>query len=295
MSFYRCAGIAIMSIIMISNISSAATPAGAQVGSFNQQTKKETKPRKTELDKLIFDAPVKPWRIPPRPLNVNGEGISIYYLVPFKRVADLIPPSLKPYPGPEEIYLRIDCINWKSLTAKNKENVEKKVKPFLELDYRFEVTKDGQRGTFPIRMHMNKKYAVLWSRHYGHYPAYRVNVAYVNFSPHIHLFQFRNDEFPLAAVEANPDLGFKLSMNNLFNRRQDTALWAGQGIDYVLDEKTGKIKALHRKFNVELKSGVLNTLLIREPVKWKLLTKEEVKQPVRIFILESITGQWLGD
>ncbi len=266
----------------------------AQVGSFNQpSTPVASEKLKASIDQRVFEAPQKPWSVPPVPMEVSGEGIALFYLVPWERVAGLMPSGLKPFPGPDKIWFRVDCLNWKKLTVKVNDDL-KKVKPFLELDYRFMVTKDGQLGSYPIRLQMNELHAVLWARAHGSYPAFKINVAYANFSPYIHIFQFRNDELATAVVEANPLEGLSSNLNDLFNRKADADLWAAGGLDFVVNAETGEIKTLKRAFSASVKSAAVETLLLRDPRKWGLLTAEEIKNPDKVLILDSINGRWLG-
>lgn len=291
-----CLGLVVIMLGSLSIISQAAVLPEAQIGSFNQAaTPVPAEDLKASVEERAFDAPIKPWNVPPVPMQVRGEGISIYYLIPLERVAELIPAELKPIPGPDKIWFRVDCIKWTRLIVIGKDKKEKKVKPFLELDYRFEVMKDDKRGTFPIRMHMDRKYAVLWARQYGDYPVFHMRIAYSNFSPHMHLFQFRNSELATAVVEANPLLGLTADIFGIFNRGEDTALWKGDGFDFVLDPNRKKIKTISRKFDVEIKNAAIETLLLREPLKWKIIAQQEIYAPTKVFILESITGQWFGE
>ncbi len=291
---YKRQWLIILSALLMISASAGATVPAAQVGGPNQPTTPvPAKGLKANMDQRVFEAPQKPWSVPPVPMEMNGEGLSLFYQVPWKRVAGLVPSGLKPFPGPDKIWFRVDCIRWKSLTVKVKDQV-KKVKPFLELDYRFEVTKDGKRGSYPLRLQMNELYAVLWARAHGAYPAFKINVAYANFSPYIHIFQFRNDELATAVVEANPLEGLSSNLNDLFQRKAQNAFWEGSGTDFVVNAGTGEITGIPRKFTVSLRSATVDTLLLREVQKWGILTAQEIKKPDKVFILDTIDGQWFG-
>lgn len=267
----------------------------ADVGSFSLPSQSgSTKSLKAQLDERLFYSPPQPWRIPPIPMRVRGEGVAIYYLIPYARVEGILPKELKPNPGSGKIWFRVDLINWKQLLIKKENGEEVKVKPFLQLDYRFEVTYNGRKGSYPLRMQMNKDYAVLWARKYGQYPAFKIKVAYSNFSPFIHLFQFRNTELATAVVEATPLQGIGANIQKIFNRREDILMWQGEGWDFIWDEKLKSVNPVKRKFNVEVSNASLDTILLRDPVEWQILSKQEVSAPEKVLILESITGEWFG-
>ncbi|MCK5241104.1 hypothetical protein KAR34_01510 [bacterium] len=272
----------------------AATPA-ADTAPFMKK-----KGKSIPVEKLVAEykpgtikLPPKPWKIPEATLDVTGRGISLYYLLPYQRVKNIIPASLRPYPGPDKIWFRVDFIQWTSLRPRS--NPGKKLKRFVELAYRFEVKQGKTRGTFPLKIYLDAAWPVLWARHYGKYNAYPVRPADVNFSPFIHFFQMRKGKYALAVIEAVASQGIRACMNDIFNRREDTLLWLGNGTDFVIKAGQKTIRSVVRSFEVEIKSAEIKTLLLPEPVKWKILHQDEVIVPDKAIIIDAVYGTWTSE
>jgi hypothetical protein len=235
--------------------------------------------------------PQKPWKIPVATLTFRGQGVSLYYLVPIKRVHKLLPRSFTPYPGPDKIWFRVDAIQWKQITYKNQPQV--KVKTFNELVYRFEIKQGDKRATYPIKYYADTAWAVLWAREYGQYPAYLLPPTDVNFSPFIHFFQFRRKQFAVAVIDAIPKQGMGAQMGDLLNRKNDAMLWQGEGLELTYLVDTNSITPVRNSFIIEAKTANRRMLLLNDPVKWKILTFEEVQNPDKVLILESVQGNWM--
>jgi len=237
--------------------------------------------------------PPQPWKIPTAPLDVTGRGIALYYLIPYKRVQDILPETLQPYPGPEKIWFRVDILQWTSLRSRTYPG--RKLKKFVELAYRFEVSRGQVRGTYPLRIYMDSAWPVLWTRYYGGYDAYPLPRADVNFSPFIHFFQLRRGKFALVVVDIEPRQGMGARMTDLFSRRKDIALWQGDGKEFTAAFPDKTLVTVVRRLETEIKNAEIKTLLLTEPVKWKILSEQEVSQPNKVLLLESVLGTWIEE
>jgi hypothetical protein len=272
----------------------AATPA-ADTAPFMGKKAKTISPDKlvAEYKPSKIKLPPKPWKVPEATLDVTGRGVSLYYLIPYQRVKNLIPTSLQPFPGPDKIWFRVDVLQWTSLRSRS--NPGRKLKKCIEMTYRFEVKQGDKRGTYPLRMYMDTSWTVLWARQYSNYDAYPVRQADVNFSPFMHFFQLRRGKFALAVIDVVVREGMGARMSDIFSRRADGLQWLGDGLEFVVPAEQKKIRQVNRFFEIETKSAEIRTLLLPEPVKWKILHPEEVPDPDKTIILEAVYGTWTSE
>lgn len=270
----------------------AAAPQGPQADVAPFIQKREARPA-GEIQASYAEDPVKlpeqPWNVPGVPLSCQGRGLSLYYLVPVSRVQKILPPDLKPYPGPKEIWFRVDAIQWTSVRS-----ADKAIKPFVELAYRFEVVSAGKRGTYPLRLYCKPNWPNLWARQYGAYAAYPLEAADVNFSPFIHFFQLRRTNFALLVAQLDPRQGVGAQAMDLFNRGQDARLWQGEGLEFVWPRDTRRLQTVSRPMEAEIKPATVRMLLVKEPVEWNILTEEESLEPAKALLLESVRGDWMA-
>lgn len=237
--------------------------------------------------------PKQPWKIPPAPLDCFGRGISLFYLIPWARVKHLLPGDFKPIPGPDEIWFRVDVLQWTRVFSRA--HPTRPLKKFVELAYRFEVRRGKERGTYPLKLYMDSRWPVLMTRQYGGYSSYPVNKADVNFSPFLHFFQVRRGKLAILIVEAEPRQGLGAHVADLFNRRQDTLLWQGEGLEFTSPGPGGGApRKVRRELTAEIQPAEVKMLLVKEPVTWNILSQEESLQPDKIFLLESVEGSWMG-
>lgn len=237
--------------------------------------------------------PEKPWKIPEVPLDLSGRGISLYYLIPFDRVKHLLPDEFQPVPGPDAIWFRVDVLQWTRVFSSA--SATRPLKKFVELAYRFEVLRGTERGTYPLKLYTDSRWPVLMTRQYGGYSAYPVPEADVNFSPFIHFFQVRRGKHAILVVEAEPRQGVGAQVSDLFSRRKDTMLWQGEGLEFTLPGPGGgRPRKVPRALTAEIKPAEAKMLLLKEPVTWKILTREESLQPDKVLLLEAVDGSWLA-
>ncbi|MCD4814578.1 hypothetical protein K8S19_12920 [bacterium] len=234
--------------------------------------------------------PPKPWRIPQAPLDMRGRGVSLFYLIPYKRVQSILPTKIKPYPGGGKTWFRVDVIEWTIIRSRL--NPAKKMKKFVEMTYRFEVMQAGQRASYVLKMYADTGWPVLWSRKYGEYNAFPANKANVNFSPYIHFFQLVRKKNTVAVVHAEPREGVSAQMNDLFGKRKNIELWSGSERDITAWYSDDSLVIVDRRFETEIKNAEVKSLLLPEPIQWKILSEDEVMQPDKVFIMENITGYW---
>lgn len=267
-----------------------AAPQGPQADTAPFVKKRATRPA-GEIQARYADDPIKlpdqPWNVPGASLSCEGRGLSLYYLVPVSRVQKILPPDLKPYPGPKEIWFRVDAIQWTTVQAEGKT-----LKPFVELGYRFEVVANGKRGTYPLRLYCKPNWPNLWARQHGAYATYPLAAADVNFSPFIHFFQLRRTAFALLVAQLDPRQGVGAQAMDLFNRGQDSRLWQGDGVEFVWPRDTRRLQTVTRRLEAEIKPAAVRMLLVKEPVEWNILTEEESLEPAKILLLESVQGDW---
>jgi hypothetical protein len=269
-----------------------AAPAGPQADVAPFIKKRETRPA-GEIQARYADEPIKlpeqPWNVPGVPLTLKGRGLSLYYLVPVSRVQKILPPGLKPFPGPKEIWFRVDALQWTAVRSG-----DKTYKPFVELAYRFEVVSEGKRGTYPLRLYCKPNWPNLWARQFGAYATYPLVAADVNFSPFIHFFQLRRTNFALLVAQLDPRQGVGAQAMDLFNRGQDSRLWLGDGVEFIWPQDTRRLQTVTRRMEAEIKPAEVRMLLVKEPVEWNILTEEESLQPDKILLLESVQADWLA-
>ncbi|MBN1594926.1 hypothetical protein JW933_03275 [candidate division FCPU426 bacterium] len=293
MRMLRAGVLGCLCIILLGTALWAAEPA-ADTAPFAKKKRQSLPPdqlRATyQTEKLKL--PPQPWKIPEATLDVTGGGLSLYYLIPYQRVKKILPGTLAPYPGPDDIWFRVDVIDWYSVRPRSQPG--KKIKKFVELAYRFEMQKQGRRGTYPLRIYMDSPWAVLWSRYYGGYEAYPLPRADVNFSPVHHFFQLRRGKFAILVLDAGPRQGVGARMTDIFSRGADSDLWLGSGQDYVLADDLENVKTVVRRYETEVKAAQVRTLLLTEPVKWQILHEDEVIIPDKILVLEKIAGTWVS-
>ncbi|MEW6517056.1 MAG: hypothetical protein AB1439_09135 [candidate division FCPU426 bacterium] len=274
------------------NLAWAAQGPQADVAPFIK--KRETRPA-GEVKARYADDPLKlpeaPWNVPGVPLVCEGRGLSLYYLIPVSRVEKILPPGLKPFPGPKDIWFRVDALQWTAVHSAGRPPVT--YKPFVELGYRFEVTENGKRGTYPLRLYFEPSWPILWARQHGAYAAYPLSGADVNFSPFIHFFQLRRGNFAALVAQVDPRQGVGAQAMDLFSRGQDGKLWQGDGMEFVWPRDTQRLTPVSRKLTAEIKPAQTRMLLVKEPVEWNILTEDEALQPAKVLLLESVQGDWL--
>jgi hypothetical protein len=286
MGFVRRLGLSVAMVIIVASTLQAAMPA-ADLALTKRKPAAAAGSLQAVVEHETFVAPANAVPPPASPVVLSGQGISVYYLIPYDRVKNILPPELAPFPGPQTIWFRVDFIQWTSAEAGSVRQ-----KRFTELAYRFEIKCGKERGTYPVRIYADQPWAVLWMRRVEHYEAYLMPAADVNFSPFIHFLQMRKSIFPLAMVDAKPRQGMGANMGDIFGRKDDSLLWNGGRKDYLfLDNAQGPVH-ISRDFTVDLKPAQAESLFLSEPQKWRILGEDEIHRPAKVFILESIDGTW---
>lgn len=223
----------------------------------------------------------------PQTLHLTGQGVTLYYLVPAARVHKLLPDGVTPYPGNNTIWFRVDFIEWTAITAEG--GTGEQLKTFNQLSYFLEAQRGSVRVLIPLRFYADADWAVRWWRRFEKFPAATLTQADVNFSPMMHFFQFKREAAALAVIDAKPTQAMGSQMTGLFNRRLDKELWGGA--QQVLVPVPGRTLPTLTQ-SAEVRSESVQTLLLAEPVRWKLLSAEEAQYPQKVLLTESLQTTW---
>jgi hypothetical protein len=247
----------------------------------------ETGEIKAEVPPLPEPSPGPDSGSAPHALKLQGEGVSLYYLVPASRVQKLLPQSTQPHPGPAECMLRVDCIRWRFLPGP--QNRPLSVTTFTELGYRLELRQGSQRVSYPLRLYVDQPAVAQWAWQKGFNQVQLLAGADVNYSPFMHFFQFRKEEWGIAVVMVKPRLGLQTQALNLFRKGNDQALWQGADTDFY--PNTGHYAARQLQ-SPEITTADLKSVLFKELIDWKILTREESIRPKRVLLAPSIQWVW---
>jgi|GEM_PF-5431105 len=290
MRVVRVLSLSLLAVALLAQTLPAAVPAADLAWGAKKRQRMPAGELRATYQHEAFEAPAEAEEPPASPLRLDGQGISLYYLIPMDRIKNILPAEFTPFPGPDRIWFRVDFIQWTNAAAGPHEAVQK---GFVELAYRFEVKRGNQRGTYPIKIYADQAWAGLWMRQREGYDAFISRPqADVNFSPFMHFFQVRKSKWALALVEAKPRQGMGAQMGDIFSRKEDAGLWEGGRVDFLLSDASRGPSQVRRQLVVELKAAQPENVMLSEPKAWNFLAEEEIPFPDKVFILESIQGTW---
>jgi len=220
------------------------------------------------------------------PYYFYGNGIILIYEIPYERIKDGIPDFFTPDPGRKKIWFIVNLNEYKNFHPVDD---PKAVHTFFEAYYKFSVKFDAKLGDFPLKLYLNSEVGIASGIKVYGYPKYLAEMSLkTDKNGNVKGLIVRKDVQELK-IELSIKKGLLAKITTLLANITAKSYIKKYTGNYLVNRETSEVFTGPTELTkITYKAAKLESINLREPLEWNILTTEEINNPKYAFILPEL-------